>query len=83
MDDLVVDGTIQRFEFSVALFWKTLRRILHDNGIEAGTPREAAQSAYQAQWLNEEEIWIHMLHDHLTSHTYQEEIAREIYARIP
>lgn len=83
-NSLFIDGTIQRFEFCIALFWKMLRRALLENGIESGTPREAIQKAYQAKWLDDEKLWIQMLQDrNRTSHLYEEEIATEIFARIP
>lgn len=83
-NSLLVDGTIQRFEFCIELFWKMLRRALLENGIETGTPREAIQKAYQAKWLNDEKLWIQMLHDrNRTSHVYEEEIAQEIFLRVP
>lgn len=83
-NSLLIDGTIQRFEFCIELFWKMLRRALLDSGIESGTPREAVQKAYQAKWLNDEQLWIQMLQDrNRTSHVYEEEIAQEIFARVP
>ncbi len=36
---LVVDACIQRFEFCIELTWKTLKRCLAIEGIEANTPR--------------------------------------------
>ena len=48
-NSLLIDGTIQRFEFCIELFWKMLRRALLESGIESGTPREAIQKAYQAK----------------------------------
>jgi len=83
-DSLLIDGTIQRFEFCIELFWKMLRRALLENGIETGTPREAIQKAYQAKWLNDEKLWIRMLQDrNRTSHVYEEEVAQEIFRRVP
>lgn len=83
-DSLVIDGTIQRFEFSIELFWKVLRRALLESGIESGTPREAIQKAYQAKWLTDDKLWIQMLQDrNRSSHVYEEGIAQEIYSRVP
>lgn len=83
-DELVVDGTIQRFEFCIELFWKMLKRALQEEGIETGTPREAIQRAYQVKWFDDEHLWSQMLHDrNQTSHIYDEEAAMEIYQRIP
>jgi nucleotidyltransferase substrate binding protein (TIGR01987 family) len=83
-NSLVVDGTIQRFEFAIELLWKTLRRALLAEGIETRTPREALVQAYQLQWIDHEDTWLAMLRDrNETSHIYDELKAREIYGRIP
>jgi len=81
--DIVVDATIQRFEFTFELFWKTLKRFLYLEGIETKSPRETLKKAYQSGWLKDEEFWLKMLHDrNLTSHIYDKEQALEIYERI-
>jgi hypothetical protein len=38
-EPLAIDGTIQRFEFTFELFWKTVRRALARQGVEANSPR--------------------------------------------
>jgi len=76
---LFVDGVIQRFEFTIELFWKALKRLLAHEGIEAQTPREVLQRAYQVGWLADETAWLAMLHDrNETSHAYDEALARKI-----
>ena len=81
---LVVDACIQRFEFSIELTWKTLKKCLAIEGIEANTPRECIQQAYAIHWLNDETAWLSMLKDrNLTSYTYKEDMALEIYHRLP
>lgn len=80
---LAVDGTIQRFEFTFELFWKALQRLLADQGIAANSPKSVLQHAYRLGWLQNEEHWLKMLDDrNLTSHTYREPLALEIYRRI-
>lgn len=80
---LVTDATIQRFEFTIELFWKTLKRCLLEEGIEAKTPKETLSRAFQAGWIDEEELWLRMLKDrNLTSHMYSEELADQIYMDI-
>ena len=80
---LVVDGTIQRFEFVIELFWKTYKRLLADNGMATATPREAIKKAYQAGWIDDETTWLEMLEDrNATSHIYSEQQALRIYYRI-
>jgi nucleotidyltransferase substrate binding protein (TIGR01987 family) len=83
-DDLEMDGTIQRFEFSVELFWKTLRRALLEERRVAESPRQAIAGAWRMGWLeDDEELWTGMLDDrNLTSHVYRESVAREVFGRI-
>lgn len=80
---LVIDGTIQRFEFAIELFWKTLKRMLAAEGIQTATPKETLKEAYKVEWLDDETLWLRMLRDrNETSHIYDEETARRIYANI-
>lgn len=80
---LAIDGTIQRFEFAIELTWKSLKRVLADEGIESATPREAIAQAFLARWIDDETLWLSMLRDrNTTSHLYDEETAEKIYARI-
>jgi nucleotidyltransferase substrate binding protein (TIGR01987 family) len=44
-DDIVMDGTIQRFEFTFELFWKTLRRFLQQEGIDTASPKNTLRHA--------------------------------------
>jgi nucleotidyltransferase substrate binding protein (TIGR01987 family) len=83
-EPLALDGTIQRFEFTFELFWKTVRRLLARQGIEANSPKAVLQQAYRLGWLDDEPRWLKLLEDRkLTSHTYRESLAQEIYSRIP
>ena len=80
---LAIDGTIQRFEFGLELFWKTLKRLLAAEGIESSTPRETLKHAYRIGWLSNEAAWLQMLRDrNETSHVYNEEMATRIYESI-
>jgi nucleotidyltransferase substrate binding protein (TIGR01987 family) len=80
---LIIDATIQRFEFVIELYWKTLKRLLDSQGIHATTPKEVLKKAYVAEWLKNETAWLQMLEDrNETSHVYDEEKAKEIYQHI-
>jgi nucleotidyltransferase substrate binding protein (TIGR01987 family) len=80
---LIIDGTIQRFEFVFELTWKTLKRALEVEGFTCRTPRETLKTAYQIGWLSDEELWLQMLDDrNRTSHTYDEPTATQIYENI-
>ena len=80
---LAIDGTIQRFEFTIELFWKALKRMLAEEGISVATPKEALRAAYKAYWIRDEALWLVMLDDrNRTSHTYKRDLAEEIYAHV-
>src|SRR3989338_1884660 len=80
---LSIDATIQRFEFSFELLWKTLKFFLSDRGIEVNSPRACLEEAYSQKWINDEQLWLRMMKSrNLTSHTYNEDTANEIYADI-
>jgi nucleotidyltransferase substrate binding protein (TIGR01987 family) len=72
---LALDGTIQRFEFVFELFWKTLRHVLADEGVESATPR--------ATLIVNEGAWLRVLEArNETPHTYHEEQAKAVYRTI-
>ena len=78
-----IDASIQRFEFCIELFWKSLKRLLADLGKQTTFPKEVLQHAYQGHLIDNEKEWLAMLDDrNLTSHTYEEELANTIYNNI-
>lgn len=80
---IVVDGTIQRFEFTFELAWKLAKFILAYNGIEAETPRAVIKEAFKAKFISDGDGWIDMLEDrNKTSHIYDEKQALKIYKKI-
>jgi nucleotidyltransferase substrate binding protein (TIGR01987 family) len=80
-DPLVVEGTIQRFEFVIEIFWKALKRALEYEGIVVKTPRESLKQAFAAGWLSDETAWLDMLDTrNTTSHLYlHEDLVEEAY----
>jgi nucleotidyltransferase substrate binding protein (TIGR01987 family) len=83
-DDIVIDATIQRFEFSYELSWKLMKAFLEYSGhININSPRSTMKIAFKEQLIKKGEVWLKMLEDrNRTSHTYDEEIALEIYKNI-
>ncbi len=78
-----IDASIQRFEFTVELFWKLLRHMLEEKGVEVQYPKDVLRQAYKGGLIDDEHIWLKMLSDrNLTSHTYDEKLADEIYLHI-
>lgn len=79
----IIDATIQRFEFTFELFWKWLKLILLDQGIDVSFPKEVLKEAYKAHMIDDETIWLQMLNDrNLSSHTYNQDLAKSIYTHI-
>jgi len=83
-DDIVIDATIQRFEFTYELSWKLMKSYLEYTGnLEGSNPRAAIQESFKEGIITEGEIWLQMLQDrNLTSHTYDEGTAIKIYNNI-
>ncbi|NOQ25959.1 MAG: nucleotidyltransferase [Bacteroidales bacterium] len=71
LDDLSKEGLIHRFEYTFELAWKTLNDYLESNGVISKFPREVLKNAFQAELINNGEIWIDMLEKrNLLAHTY-------------
>lgn len=69
--ELVMEGTIHRFEITIELIWKTLKRALEFEGLSPKTPRDSLKEAFRIGWLQDEGVWLDMLdHRNVTSHTY-------------
>ena len=78
-----IDACIQRFEFAVELWWKLLKRLLAARGEEEVYPKDVLRSAFRGRLIDDEQAWLNMLRDrNLTSHTYDEALADQIYGRI-
>ena len=79
--ELVFEGTIQRFEMTIELMWKTLKRALEYEGFHPKTPRESLKEAFHLGWLHDESVWIDMLEQrNTTSHVYlAEELLEDNY----
>jgi len=80
---LALDGTIQRFEFTFEIAWKTLKVYLEDQGIIAHSPKGCLREAFKLGWIAAEEPWLAVLQArNMTSHVYNEEMAMDIYKEI-
>ncbi len=80
------DSTLQRFEFTVETCWKGVKAFLIEvEGIECRSPKGCIRELFSAGYLNEDEAMklLEMVNDrNLTSHTYREEVANEIFSRV-
>jgi len=82
---IVMDATIQRFEFTYELMWKTLKIFLEDiHGIRTVSPRQVFKEAYALSIVEQEEIFLEMIQSrNLLAHTYNEKQAADIYKKCP
>ena len=84
--DIIRDATIQRFEFTFEVVWKTLKLFLERQGHECGGPRPTLKKAFAEGLIptvEEADIWLRMLEDrNLTSHAYDQALAASIHRHI-
>jgi len=82
-DELKQDGTLQRFEFTFELLWKTLKRYLEFVGKRAANPRDSLKEAFREHLFADEKIFLDMLDDRNTcSHTYDFATTRKIFEHL-
>lgn len=83
LDDMYLDATIQRFEFCFELAWKLMKAILEYEGIEANSPRSSIREGWKQGLISDAEAWLDMMEKrNLSSHTYDENVARDIYHEV-
>jgi nucleotidyltransferase substrate binding protein (TIGR01987 family) len=71
------DSCIQRFEFCVELSWKTSMRVL---GLEIKSPNTSIREMARNNLIDNTQTWFNLLDArNKTSHTYDEEIASEVF----
>ena len=84
---VVQDSVIKRFEYSFEMFWKYIKEyLLVRDGKTANSPKSCFREALSAGLISEDEchLFLVMTDDrNLTSHTYEETLAMELYNKIP
>jgi nucleotidyltransferase substrate binding protein (TIGR01987 family) len=78
--DLALDASIQRFEFTFELAWKSMKLWLDQQGGQVvGTPKQTLGLALEAGLITDGNAWSNLLRNrNLTSHTYDEGLAVEV-----
>lgn len=83
---IVRDAAIQRFEYCFEISWKLIKEFLKvQEGVICNSPKSCFREAFRVKLLDEEAAIaaLEMTDDrNLTSHTYHEELADEIYRKI-
>jgi nucleotidyltransferase substrate binding protein (TIGR01987 family) len=81
------DASIQRFEYTYEAVWKAAQLYLRaGEKLSLASPAAVTRACFQAAVLNEDQsrTAMDMLRDrNLTLHTYNEELADQIYSRLP
>lgn len=80
------DSTIQRFEFTLEISWKSIKEyLLIKEGIECRSPKSCAKEFFSVGYLESEQIalFLEMIDDrNLATHTYHESLANDIFENI-
>ena len=83
---IVRDAAIQRFEYTFEAFWKFLRDYLRDiEGIKCNSPKSCFRDALSTGLISEKQTiaCLEMTDDrNLTSYTYIEKLAEQIYKKV-
>ncbi len=84
-DDMLRDSVIQRFEYTYELCWKMLKRRLKldapsPEAIDEMSFREMIREGAERGLVDDPVAWFHYREKrNLTSHTYDEDVARDVY----
>jgi nucleotidyltransferase substrate binding protein (TIGR01987 family) len=84
LDEMIKEGLIQRFEYTHELAWNVMKDYAEYQGnTNVGGSRDASREAFKLNLITEGQIWMEMISSrNKTSHTYNEDTANEIYAKI-
>jgi nucleotidyltransferase substrate binding protein (TIGR01987 family) len=86
-DEKTRDASIQRFEFTSEICWKLLQEVLKDDYmLEIRYPKGCYEAAFQVGLLDETlclSLNRTIKDRNLTSHTYHEGLAQQIFENLP
>jgi nucleotidyltransferase substrate binding protein (TIGR01987 family) len=84
ISELEEQGLIQRFEFTHELAWNVLKDYFEYQGNSTLTgSRDATREAFQRGLIEDGEGWMEMIKSrNKSSHTYNEDVAKEIVTNI-
>lgn len=86
INDVIMNGQLQKFEYCSELMWKAIRALLIiNNDISPSSPRGAIKEFFNCKYINTKqyEVLINILDDrNKLSHVYNENIFQEIHSRL-
>lgn len=79
--DLEKAGTIQYFEFTFELAWKSLKRVLAARGKDVNSPKMVFREAALEKLISDPEIWFDFTKErNETVHIYNKAVANSIFS---
>ena len=84
LDEILKEGIIQRFEYTHELAWNVMKDFLLEIGdVTLYGSKDSTREAFKTELIKDGDVWMEMIKSrNKTSHTYNEEIAQEIYLKI-
>ncbi|MFC2186332.1 nucleotidyltransferase substrate binding protein [Fulvivirgaceae bacterium LMO-SS25] len=84
LDEIIKEGLIQRFEYTHELAWNVMKDYaVFQGNTSIGGSRDASREAFQLKIISNGQVWMDMIGSrNKTLHTYNEEVAKEIFVKI-
>lgn len=84
LEEIIKEGLIQRFEYTYEMAWNVMKDYaIYQGNTEIGGSRDAIRFAFSINLIENGDMWMDMIKSRIkTSHTYNEQIANEIYLKI-
>jgi nucleotidyltransferase substrate binding protein (TIGR01987 family) len=76
-NEFIRDSVIQRFEFCIELAWKSAKKAM---GTSTSSPKDVIRELAQSSYIDNVELWLKAIDmRNLSSHTYKEDLAEQVY----
>lgn len=76
----IIAGVIHNFELTFGLSWKAMQCFLKLRGVDTGSPNQVLRASKKEGLIDDLELWMKFLKErNLTVHTYNENVAEEVY----
>jgi len=82
---VVRDSAIKRFELTFELSWKATKAFLEEyHNARCTSPKTCFREAFNQKLVDYDDLWMQMADwRNEAVHTYKEELAEELYAKLP
>lgn len=83
-EDIMIEGIIQRFEYTHELAWNVMKDYaIYQGNPEVGGSRDSVREAMKLHLIEDGQEWMNMIVSRTnSSHTYNEEVAFEVLMEI-